>query len=390
MNDSSIEVERTLTKIKTLPLFKAEERKWGLEPLIFLLIGFVLLAYEGSAHSLDVVSETIILVVFLAGLMGVTRSIGIPLGIPLSAIPVVCGFGSMFMDSFLILLLISRTNFEGEILEVLKFKTYCTIAALVGGIGTYFGEVYMLPLCLKYGMREWWCMLPFWPPIAILLSVLAFLCSRLKIVLAATPLVRENGGGAHGAARLSWQDIGEFCFFIALLLYTKNPILCILSLTLWSCFSGQGDDLIKGVWDVDRAVLGLLVFALLLVHAPAFVLTDWTLALFSKSEGWYVFIPAFANSVLAGALLSATGDFWTEALILSTAVQFMPFSSLVGLMVFKPKEWLSYFKTAFPLMVFWFVLCGTYLFFIWKPFLEEPFYSVFEKRPALVEAAELH
>ncbi|MDP3996500.1 MAG: hypothetical protein Q8P86_02305 [bacterium] len=362
-----------MDRILTIPFFKDRHRGWGLEPTIFLLIGLALLPYPEALHHLDVVSETIILVTFLAGLMGVTRSIGIPLSIPIHLVPFVCGFGSMFMDSFLILLILTKAKIGGNEQDKLKFLVINTAAALIGGTGTYFGEVYLLPLCLKYGMREWWSTLPLLPPIILFLVCLSRISKKLDIKLE----VGTVGG------KLSIQDCLEFIFFIALLLWSKNSIVCLFALLIWSYISGQGHEFIEGVWEIDKAVLGLLGFALLLLHAPPFFLTDLVKEGIASSTGWYAFIPSSINGVLTGALYPATGDFWKEALILSTGVLVTPASALVGLMVFKPRMWAGYFRYMPPIMILWFLICGIWLFGPWKMWLEEPFYELFGKRPTL-------
>lgn len=158
---------------------------WNLETAFLGLVGAAMIWQRGISHHLNVVQETIVLVVFLGGLMGITR---IPFPstirgkpIPLWAYPLISGGISGFMDSFLVLLLVGAAKLEGPNYDQFRFKAYNMIAALIGGLTLYFGEVYMLPLALKYGMRDWYSMLPIVPPVIVFLLLLAVLASRLNI-----------------------------------------------------------------------------------------------------------------------------------------------------------------------------------------------------------------
>ncbi|MCA9749080.1 MAG: hypothetical protein KC414_08235, partial [Romboutsia sp.] len=192
-------------------------RSWNLEATILLLLGIACLYSYNILHELGVIGETIILVVFLSGLMGITR-IEIPQTLPKYLYPVFSGFASMFMDSFLVLLMVSKLNIEGTEEEQLKFKAYNMIAALIGGVGTYFGEVYLLPLALQYqNGNQWYTMLPILPPILLFLGILSYLTHKNNVQITPTASGRSFTNG----------DIAEFVVFILLLFVLHNPILLL-------------------------------------------------------------------------------------------------------------------------------------------------------------------
>ncbi|PIR97071.1 MAG: hypothetical protein COT91_03130 [Candidatus Doudnabacteria bacterium CG10_big_fil_rev_8_21_14_0_10_41_10] len=363
-----------------LSSFLPEEhlRIYNLETLLLGITGAVMIALRDNAHHFSVVAETIVLVIFLGGLMGITRipfpsrAFGKP--IPLFAYPIISGFISGFMDSFLVLLMVGMANLEGDKKDQFKFRAYNMFGALIGGLITYFGEVYMLPLALKYGMRYWHSMTPVIPPVIVFLIFLGRLCSRLKIEVTGVKSI----GGDEGSDRKSIADSGDYLEFaaaIVLLLASHNVLLCLGVLFVYSFITGQGEDLIHVMkTETEVAVMLLLVIA-------------WFIAvpiepMMAHFQGWLAFIPASINGVITGALYPATGVIWREVHILSTAVLLTPVSSLVGVMLFKnASDWAYYVKLSVPIMVVWFLLCGAWFYGAW-PHIDEGFYSVFS-RPEL-------
>lgn len=346
-------------------------------------------------HHFSIPAETIVLVIFLAGLMGITR---IPMPtkywggpIKVGAYPPLCGLISGFMDSFLVLLLLKSMKMSGERRDQQRFLIYCMVAALIGGLITYFGEVYMLPLALKYQMREWHSMLPIVPPILIFLGILWALARRLPLSVTGmganwetngdseitnddhhtTHDVRQNGGLK--------EDYLEFIGFIGLLLIFHNPLFCLGSLLLYASVTGQGHQLIKVVLlEMEVTVMLLLLLATLVAQPVSPFIQDWS--------GYWAFIPSTLNAVLTGAIFPASGDVWKDTVILSTAALMTPLSSLVGVMLFKSiKEWGFYCRVAIPLAAVWAALCATWFLIPWQ-WWQDDFYRVLP-RPQLVEAS---
>ena len=354
-------------------------KNWGMEPFFLGLVGagFLYVSYAKLWH-LTIVPETIVLVVFLGGLMGITR---IPFpkswrgkAIPLWVYALISGGISGFMDSFLVLMMVGKAELVGSEKDKFQFRALNMIAALIGGLTLYFGEVYMLPLALKYGMRYWYSMLPVVPPVIAFLFYLSWRLSKLNIQVVGI----KNMEGGHKKSTADRGDYLEFAGAIALLLVTHDAVLCLGVLLLYSYITGQGEDLIDVLkTETEMGVMLLLVFAALIaVPIEPFM---------AQLSGWWAFIPSTINGVLTGAIFPASGDVWFDTHILSTAVLITPVSSLVGVMLFKTwSEWVAYMKLSFALAAIWFLLCGAWFHGVW-PMLEDPFYKVFPK-PSLVES----
>jgi hypothetical protein len=351
-------------------------KAWNLECWFLGLAGLAMLFRRGLALEMSVVQETIVLVVFLGGLMGITR-IPFPTAffgkpIPLWAYPLISGGISGFMDSFLVLLMVGAARLDGSEGDQLKFRAYNTIAALIGGLTLYFGEVYMLPLALKYGMRHWHSMLPIVPPVIVFLAVLAWLASRLDLRVIGVKGLDDVGEGGR-----QWGDWAEFAAAIALLLLTHNALLCLGALLTYSFSTGQGEDLIDVMkTKTEMGVMLLLIFAAFMAGPIEPYMARWS--------GWWAFIPAALNGVLAGAVFPASGDVWFDAHILSTAVLLTPISSLVGVMLFKTlRDWKAYILLAVPLAFLWFALAGAWFH---GPWLEiKPRYERLFGAPSLLQ-----
>lgn len=338
---------------------------WNLETFFLGLVGAALVWQRDIAHHLNVVQETIVLVIFLGGLMGITR-IPFPTrigrrSIPLWGYPLISGGISGFMDSFLVLLLVGAARLEGPPPDQFKFRAYNMIAALIGGLTLYFGEVYMLPLALKYGMREWHSMLPIVPPVIVFLCLLALLTGRLHVrVIGMKSMDNGNGNGHAKKIHADWGDYVEFAVAIGILLALHNALLCLGLLLFYSFLTGQGEDLIDVLkTETEVGVMLLLVFAAFVAAPIEPYMAQWS--------GWWAFVPSVVNGVLTGAIYPVSGDVWEDAHVLSTAVLVTPVSSLVGVMLFKTaSEWKKYILLALPLALVWFLLCGAWFHGPWK------------------------
>ncbi|OGZ74308.1 MAG: hypothetical protein A3A12_02710 [Candidatus Staskawiczbacteria bacterium RIFCSPLOWO2_01_FULL_43_17b] len=348
-----------------------------MECLFLGLVGFALiwLYKESLLPHLNVVPETIVLVIFLGGLMGITR---IPFpssiagkAIPIRAYPLISGLISGFMDSFLVLLLVEAANLQGEKKAKMKFKALNMFAALIGGLTLYIGEIYILPVLLKYGQRDWYSMLPMIPPVFVFLSMLSVVASKLELKV----LPFKNGNGTNGnghqkKTEADWGDYLEFAGAILLLLYTHDAFLCLGILLAYSFVTGQGEDLIDIMkTETEVGVMLLLVFAAFVAGPIEPYMAKW--------GGWWAFFPSVINGVLTGAIFPVSGDMWHDVHILSTAVLLTPISSLVGVMLFKTiPEWKFYIKYAFPFALAWFLIAGAWFYGLW-PLLKEPFENQF-------------
>lgn len=348
-----------------------------LETFFLALVGIGMIYVSLNGLNVSVINETIILVIFLGGLMGITR---IPFPqklfgrrIAIGLYPVISGLISGVMDSFLVLLLLKGAKLRGENKEQTLFLTLNMVAALIGGLTLYFGEVYWLPQALRYDMRYWHSMIPVWPPIFVFLGFLGYLAGKLKIEVSG--LGALDGELSHRKTVADRWDYIEFFTGLGLLLVFHNTLLCLGVLLLYASLTGQGEDLIEVMKiETEVAVMLLLVLAALVAAPVAPLMQHFT--------GWMAFIPSVINGVLTGALYPATGQVWQEMLVLSTGVLITPVSSLVGVMLFKNwAEWGLYIKHSLLLAAVWFLLCAGWLGIIW-PTIENDFYQMFP-RPQL-------
>lgn len=342
---------------------------WGLEPCLLGLVGVAAIWQQGLAHHFSVVEETIVLVIFLGGLMGITR-IPFPKKLPLWAYPLAAAGMSVVMDSFLVLLMLMGATLTGSKKGKATFRALCVNGALIGGLGSYFGEVYELPLALQYGMREWYSMLPIIPPILVYVGLLCVYLGRQDVQVTGMKSLGHGGGGEAQKSTADRGDYIEFAVAIAVLLIWHNPLLCLGVLFVYSFVTGQGKDLIDVMkTETEVGVMLLLVFAAFVADPVRPYMAEWA--------GWWIMIPATINGVLTGAIFPASGDVWIDTIQLSTCVQLTPISSLVGIMVYKTwKDWKEYMKISIPCAVLWFVIASAWFFGPWqmiKPHYEAQF-----------------
>lgn len=366
---------------ETETIVKGVKRQWTLETVFLGFLGASLtyLALAFNPH-LSIIEETIVLVVFLGALLGVA-----PLPFPNLKhrkwlYPLIAGILSAFMDSFLVLLMVAALPIKGEERQVLKFKAYAMLAALIGGLLIYFGEVYALPHYLKYGMNNIYDGLPILVPVLIFLGVLGYLVQRLNVDVAAQESTLEEGlavqdaeHGEHGEpsnAKRKWENIAEFVVGIGIILFTHNPLLALGVLLAYAFISGQGEDLLHVVKTETEMGVMLLLLTAWIIFEPV----QPILGLFT---GFHALWPSMVNAVFSGALLPAGGEVWKEISVISAGALFLPISSLVGVMLFKTmNEWWAYVKISVPLMVLWLVLSLGWFTYVW-PSIEPTFFNTF-------------
>lgn len=328
-------------------------RKRGMQEFFVGLVGAALMYVGWFIHpSLNIIQETVILVIFLGLLLGIA-----PLPFPnLSKTrwlyPILAGLLSAFMDSFLVLLLVAAIPLKGSVSHILKFKAYNMIAALIGGLLVYFGEVYALPHYLKYGIHSIDGALFLLPPVLVFLGILGFLVNKLSIQVVS---VKKDTGEITNTSIVNRkrvvENIIEFVIGIILLLTTHNALLCLGVLLVYSFISGQGHDLVKVLrHETEMEVMLLLIFAMLIFEP--------TKAFFGQFTQWWAYFGfSTVNAVISGALLPKEGNIGLEIVLISAGALVTPISSLVGVMLFKIKtEWVAYMKVSLPLTIVWLVL----------------------------------
>lgn len=350
------------------------ERWFTFETLAALAVGVALIALRESLdQSTSVLADTLILVLFLSGIMGVWT---IPFpntfrGKPIKLFwyPVICGILSAFMDSFLVLLLINKAELTGSYKDQLKFKVYATLAALIGGLYTYFGEVYALPLALRNGMHYWHSMAPLWFPITLYLILLGYLAKSLNIQVGKVPNLEEqmkdeeiDFDSTLAAKERKTTNYAVFGLYILLLLIFHNAWLMLGLLIIGAFFLGRMEELINVIkTDLEVTVVLILIFAMLIAEPIGPMVSSWH---------WIILgLIGIGNSIFLGAVYPPSGDVWWDMTVISTAVQVLPVSSLVGIIVFTFREWGQYFKITFPLLLFWFMICYLWFTFLF-PFIK--------------------
>lgn len=355
-------------------MFESESpTRHSIETVIMGVLGIAIIfvsLYTSLPQSLNSIQETIVLVIALGGIMGIThielpRMLGKNPRNPVQSVWM-SGVISAVMDSFLVLLMVKKDRLTGSDDAKLKYRTYTMMAALIGGLMLYFGEVYALPLALQYGMRQWYAMLPIVPPVLVFLTLLGYLTSKLDLTIEAAE---------HGTVTADKGDYLEFAAVIIILLVTHNALLVLGLLLAYASATGQGTDLIHVIkTETEMSVMMLLVLAAFISEPIEPYMAHFT--------GYLALIPTAINGVLVGAMYPTSGDAWFDMSILSTGVLVLPISSLVGVILFPSlQEWKRYVMLSIPLATFWFVTVFSWFIFVW-PFLDAVFYGIFP-RPAL-------
>lgn len=358
---------------------KGKSRVWNLETFFLGGLGVALIYLALQFHpELSIIEETIILVIFLGALLGVA-----PISFPnlkgkKYLYPIISGLLSAFMDSFLVLLMVAAIPIKGNKKDVLKFKAYNMIAALIGGLLIYFGEVYALPHYLKYGMHYIYDGLPLLVPVLVFLGILGYFVNKLDLEMPKKETTLDEGLKAvNSEEKISSANIKrvatnylEFVVGIAIILLTHNAILALGILFAYAFISGQGEDLIHVMkTETEVGVMLLLVLA--------WVIFEPAQALFASFSGFNAIFPSMVNAVFSGALLPAGGNVWIEIIAISTGALFLPISSLVGVMLFKTlKEWWMYVKISVPVMIIWLVISLSWFTYVW-PSIDPAFQKVF-------------
>jgi len=373
--------------------------------LLVLLIGCGLIVqyHQGNTHIASVPWETLALVMFLGVMLAFIRPWQfVPRSLPVWSFVPIGGVASAFMDSFLVLVILASMNLSGSDEDLFMFRVFVTLSALIGGLLTYFGEVYALPIALMYGMREWYSMLWIAPPVVVFLYMLTRDAMHLNVAPAcAAPRGGRNGTGeAHECALTShpWERPGdrpwmilklvEFAAFIGLLLVFKDPLLLTGIMLAYYAVWGHGMSAFS-VWkfESEQDVLLLLVT----IGVWAFALQP-ALVFVADVHGLLLLLPALINTVAVAVVYPATGNVYLDITMVSITVGVTPAASLVGLIVFKGfKEWKRYTKRAFPYVARWAALSAVWCAVFSVPVVQDMYYGAtgFE-RPVLLESHAAH
>ena len=345
-----------------------------LEHLLLLVLGGGLLAFGGEVYNAaSGVPQIIILVIYLGSLLGIA-----PVGMPAFKSRfwqvVFAGLISAVLDSFIVLLQALRLRtVEGgqnrsDIVNLPSQATQetegqraallalLTIAAIVGGISIWFGEVYAAGVYLNDQRTGFFSALYIVPPVALFLCLLGVWAQKfLKVEVIPN---RAIGFGR--------RNLAEFIVGIAVLLVFHNPALCLGGLLVYAVLTRQDEHLIH-IWRFETEVNVMIVLVI------AWVAGGWMVAhvvepLGLQEGSWKPIIPAGIQAVLWGPLYEdSTVNFWVKVVTISTGAMLLPTSSLVGVMLFKaPKHWLVYCRYSFASAVLWYGIAMTWIHFTYN------------------------
>jgi hypothetical protein len=338
------------------------------EQILLALFGVAAIFARNLYYEAGPIGQVIILVVFLGLLIGVA-----PIKAPASKsrfkTVVLNGFLSGILDSFIVLMkardIRTRVYANIEVGETgygvrAQFLTLITLAALIGGLVIWFGEVYAAGLYNNNQRTGLLSALYIVPPVTVFLGMLGWHASRLPIEV----LPAETRIGGREATR---RDLLEFMVGIGLLLITHNPMLCLGVLIVYAVLTGQSEYLLDS-WKHETEVNVMLVLLIALV-AGSWLVTQVINPL-GLGTGLWALIPSGIQSVLWGPLYDdPLANFWFMITVLSTGAMLTPISSLVGVMLFKDlKQWMIYMRYSIPYAALWFSLMNAWIWLTQQEF----------------------
>lgn len=313
--------------------------------LIMTLGGLAMLAASFVITITDHIFDTLLVTIYLMAIVG-TKTVFLPI-MRSWKMTTFGGKLSMVTDSFVIILaykkLIAKDN---QITRIeLNFLNLAMISALSVGAAFFIGELYGLPYYIHHGLDK------------VLQSGLPMLLSLWPLLLAlaaATKVIADFK--PQGTKKFDPRNTVELVFFVGLLILTHDVLLSMgLFLLYESNFWGADGpryvirNLNEELQHGGFMALGLIVLALGVRMTP---IGNWI----AEAEGLQITFAAMVSSPLTGALLVSHSlpEFYEKLGYLIGGAFLAPWSSLVGVMVLKPRQWLSYFMLSIP-------FCAVYL-----------------------------
>jgi len=339
-----------------------------LEHILLFIFGASLLAFGSGIYEekINSIGKVIVLIIYLGSLVGLAP---VPLPVFKKKFwqPVFAGFLSGFLDSYIVLdqcrrlrtvekgqdrekIMRQKENQAAEGVRA-QFLALLMIAAIIGGLILWFGEVYAAGLYINDSRTGIASALFVIPPALIFLLLLGLHASRLPIQVVPNKTVA-----------VSKRDLLEFSAGIVALLLTHNPMLCLGGLLVYAVITRQDDHLLE-IWKHHTEVNVMLVLLIALL-AGGWLVNDVIKTIGLDNGEFLPIIPAAIQSVLWGPLYEDQSvHFWMRVTTLSTGALLLPISSLVGVMLFKtPKQWLTYMKFSFVYAAIWYGLMRLWIF----------------------------
>tara|TARA_Y100000310_G_scaffold175693_1_gene175790 strand:- start:45432 stop:46550 length:1119 start_codon:yes stop_codon:yes gene_type:complete len=340
---------------------KRELTPLKMEHGLLFVLGVCLIAFGQEVYAgASPVGQVVILIIFLGLLVGIAP-LPMPVFKSLFWQTYFAGLLSGVLDSFIVLEQCKRlrTVEKGQTREEVmhqqdnqetegvraKLLALFMIAALVGGLVIWFGEVYAAGTYLNDGRTGILSALYIVPPVLVFLAVLGFHATRLPIEVV-----------PNKAAKASMRDVIEFIAGVAALLMTHNPLLCLGGLLVYSVLTRQDEHLLDA-WKHHTEVNVMLVLLVALI-AGSWIVAN-VISPLGLDKGEYLpIIPAGVQAVLWGPLYTdPTVHFWMRITTLATGALILPISSLVGVMLFKSlRQWWMYMKYSIPYAILFYLL----------------------------------
>ena len=315
-------------------------RNWDVIWLVMTLGGLALLTFSFFVTITDHIVDTLIVTVYLMAIVG-TKSIFLPYMRSWKMVT----FGgklSMVTDSFVIILAYKKLVAKDKVVtnKELIFLNMAMIAALSVGAAFFIGELYGLPYYIHHGLDK------------VLQSGLPMLMSLWPLLATLAVVTRLYADFVPQAVkRLDPRNTLELVFFVALLIFSHDVLLCMgLFLVYEANFWGEAGpkyvthNLVEELRGGGYLALGLIILALAI--RPT-VLGQ----MIQESDGLMITFWAMVSAPLTGALLVAhdLGEFYEKLGYLIAGAFLAPWSSLVGVMVLRPRQYISYFLFSIPL-----------------------------------------
>ena len=334
--------------------------KWDLDWLVLMILGFTLTGLGVVYPHIEDPILAAMAIVFTLMQITSTKSLPIP-QLDSSSQTVVSALFSTITDSFVIILGVSKklTNGSRDSLMRNQFLSVVVIAALTFGSSYWIGELYALPYYIAHGMQnDPKAGLPMLALLVPVLALLAFLALRFRAM-------------DTSKAKFDLRNGIESAVAIAALILTHNPLLVSgLFLIYEANFWGQDGakyvihSLNEELKEGGGWVVFLLIFGSMLARET--VIGERI----AYATGLEVSFASAVSSPMTGALIHADNmqEWYSKMGYLISGSFLFPWSSLVGVMVIKPRYWLTYMTYSIPLFIIF--TTGHYILDEWNVYVQ--------------------
>ncbi len=320
--------------------------------LTLTLGGLALLATSFVVTITDHIFDTLLVTLYLMAIVG-TKSIFLPYVRSLWMTATGSTLSSV-TDSFVIILAFKKLIARDQKITIreLDFLNLAQIGALSFGAVFFIGELYGLPYYIHHGLDQ------------VLQSGLPMLMSLGPLLVSLIVMTRRLADFTPMAAKkFDPRNTLELIFFVGILILTHDVLLSAgLFLVYEANFWGAGgpkyvvNNLVEELRHGGFMALGLIILALAVRPTPLG-------NLIANADGIWITASAMLSAPLTGALLVAHDlpEFYEKLGYLIGGAFLAPWSSLVGVMVLRPNQYLRYFMFSIPfsaafLAIHWFLV----------------------------------